>query len=95
MEKPSPIFTAESLAAAQNELGDQASISDAMALCKSQYESTPEFKAANAMNSARDIGYTAALVDVIAARPDATGSAQEVLDAWTEAINALTPQPPA
>lgn len=46
MEKPSPIFTAESLAAAQNELGDQASISDAMALCKSQYESTPEFKAA-------------------------------------------------
>jgi len=57
--------------------------------------SAPEFKAANAMNSARDIGYTAALVDVIAARPDATGSAQEVLDAWTEAINALTPQPPA
>lgn len=54
-----------------------------------------EYRAANALNSARDIGYTAALADVIAARPAATGSAQEVLDAWTAAINALTPQPPA
>lgn len=70
---------------------------DAALKAKSANPSSVEFRAGNALNTARDTGYAAALVDVYACRPDAAGlgSAQEALDAWAAAIGALLPQPPA
>lgn len=66
------------------------------AALKARYKNpaSVEFQAGNALNTARDVGYTAALQDVYACRPEATGTAQEALDAWQAAIEALTPQFP-
>jgi len=56
-----------------------------------------EYTVANVLNTARDLGYAAALVDVMNAKPDPAGfkTAKDYVTAWVAAIQALAPQFPA
>jgi len=69
---------------------------DASLKAKHPDPASDEYRAGNALNTARDIGYAAALMDVYALRPavDGFGSAQDALDAWAAAIGDLVPQFP-
>lgn len=70
---------------------------DAALKAKNANPASLEFRAGNALNTARDVGYASAVMDVYACRPDAEGfgSAQEALDAWAAAIGELVPQWPS
>jgi len=56
-----------------------------------------EYKVANILNTSRDLGYAAALIDVMNVKPDPAGfkTAREYVTAWVAAIQALAPQFPA